>query len=136
MPAIYETRLIVKPDAIDPQRHVHNLTYLQWLQNAAIAHSTEQGWSPQAYRERQWAWVVRSHFVEYKRPARSEDQLVIRTWVSDMKKFTSLRKYEILFDASGKQVVKAETNWAFVNSESESLIPIPHDVSSCFEIVD
>lgn len=132
MPMLFEWPHLVRPDEIDPMGHANNIAYLHWLQAAAIAHSTAQGWSPDAYRERSWAWVVRRHAVEYRRPAFAGDAILVRTWVADFQRFTSLRKYEV---RSGSQLLaRAETNWAFVDTAAQQLRPVPVEVSSAFEV--
>ena len=65
MPAIFEYHHSVVPDEIDRVGHVNNIEYMRWLQNAAVAHSTAQGWPPNAYYQLGRGWVVRSHFIEY-----------------------------------------------------------------------
>ncbi|WP_417847538.1 acyl-CoA thioesterase [Thalassoglobus sp.] len=134
MPALYLFEHEVTETDIDGQGHANNISYLKWLQNAAIAHSDVQGWNTNLYKEHGWAWVVRSHFIEYRRPVFQGDAVVIKTWVHDMKKYSSLRKYEILNSKTEKLVARAETNWAFVATETGRLIAIPEIVSSAFEI--
>ncbi|RPI87679.1 MAG: acyl-CoA thioesterase, partial [Planctomycetaceae bacterium] len=95
MPAVYELELIVDPDAIDPLGHVNNITYLQWMQSAALAHSAAQGWPHDAYVRLGAGWVVRSHTIEYLQPAYAGDRVIVRTWVADMKRATSRRGYRI-----------------------------------------
>ncbi|SFH56674.1 acyl-CoA thioesterase [Planctomicrobium piriforme] len=133
MPAIFLYAHIVHDDEIDQQGHANNIAYFGWMQQAAIEHSTAQGWSGEKYREHHWAWVVRTHYIEYRRPVFAGDELTIRTWVADMNRFTSLRKFEMLRDQ--KVVARAETNWAFVDTQQGKLVPIPEIVSGSFEIV-
>lgn len=133
MPRLFEHHVTVTDAETDPQGHVNNIAYLSWMQSAAIGHSAARGWSPEEYRIRGWAWVVRTHFIEYRRPAWPNDSVTVRTWVADMKKFTSLRKYEIL---RGEQLLaRAETNWAFVETATGRLLSIPEEVATAFEIV-
>ena len=131
----FEHRHLVNADEIDPQRHANNIAYFQWMQAAAIEHSKEQGWSTQRYQDRGWAWVVRSHFIEYRCPVFECDEILVRTWVADMKKFTSLRKFEIVLKETGKLAARAETNWAFVERETGRLIAIPTQVSESFVVL-
>lgn len=135
MPAIFEQSRSVTDDEIDPQGHVNNIVYLRWMQDAAIAHSTQQGWSTADYRVRGWAWVVRSHFIEYRRPAMAGDSVLIKTWVATMERFTSLRKYEIRHAGSGKLLARAETNWAFVDTATGRILAIPIAVGDAFLVV-
>ena len=91
MPAILEwTHTVVEPD-LDGLGHANNISYLKWMQSAALAHSAAQGWPVEAYAALGCGWVVRSHFIEYLAPALLGDTILIRTWVADLGKVTSRR---------------------------------------------
>ena len=96
MPEVFEYRRVVGDDEIDELGHANNVAYVAWLQAAAVAHSTAQGWPGTRYRQLGQGWVVRSHTIEYLQPAFAGDPLVVRTSVATMKKVTSLRRYHIL----------------------------------------
>lgn len=135
MPAVFEHHHTVTPDEIDRVGHVNNIEYLRWLQEAAIAHSAVQGWPAGAYHELGQGWVVRSHFIEYLVPAFVGDTIVVRTWIADMKRVTSMRRYELIRPADGKQLAVASTNWAFVNFSNLQPCRVPAAVIQAFEIV-
>lgn len=134
MPAIYEHEHAVRPDEVDLFGHVNNLAYVRWLQDAAVRHSAAMGWPMERYRAENHGWVVRSHFVEYKQPAFADQTIVVRTWVADMQRVTSLRKYEIVRPADSALLVRAETNWAFVRMSDLKLTRIPEAVRESFEL--
>ena len=77
MPAVFEHHRIVKPEEIDELGHVGNLRYLQWAVDAAVAHSSAQGWDADAYLRLGAVWVVRSHQIEYLRPAYAGEPIVV-----------------------------------------------------------
>ncbi len=135
MPAVFEDHRIVVPEEIDELGHVNNIVYLRWTQRAAVRHSDAQGWTTADYQQLGQGWVVRSHFIEYLQPALAGDAILVRTWVADMKRVTSLRKFEILRPTDNVVLAKAATNWAFINFQSGSLCRIPAEISSKFEIV-
>ena len=95
MPAVYEHHHTVTAKEIDQLGHANNIAYVRWMQWAATAHSDAQGWTLKDYQALGAGWVVRSHKIEYRRPAFEGDRIVVRTWVAAMDKVTSLRKYEI-----------------------------------------
>lgn len=111
MPAVFELRREVRAADIDGLGHVNNLVYLQWMQSAAVSHSDAQGWSMERYRTLRAGWVVRSHQIEYLQPAFADHGVIVRTWVADMKKISSLRRYHILRDTDGVVLATAATNW-------------------------
>jgi len=133
MTAYYEYPHTVTAQEIDDLNHAGNFHYIKWMQHAAIAHSTANGWPPQRHVELGAGWVARSHKITYLKPAFEGDDLVIKTWVTHMKSAISLRRYEII-NQTGEMLAKAETNWAFVNYEKQKPTRIPEKVASCFEI--
>ena len=141
MPAIFELSLTVAPGDIDPQGHVNNVQYLSWMQSAALAHSAAQGWPHEEYLRLGAGWVVRSHTIEYLRPAFEGERVVIATWVADMKRVTSLRRYRILrrpSDTGEPETVlaTAATDWVFIDFTTRLPKRIPPELSRAFEIVD
>lgn len=139
MPAIYEHSWLVTPAEIDGLGHVNNVEYVRWMQAAAVAHSAAQGWNHQAYLQLGAGWVVRSHHIEYLQPAHVGDPICIRTWVANMRKVTSLRKYEIVRPAQdpGLTVLLArgETEWAFVDFKTRLPRKIAPEVAQSFTLV-
>ncbi|MBS0266221.1 MAG: acyl-CoA thioesterase [Planctomycetes bacterium] len=138
MPAVFHISHRVTQDDLDEViNHVNNLVYLKWMQSAAVAHSAAQGWPADRYRDLGAGWVVRAHQIEYLQPAFAGDEIVVRTWVADLKKVTSLRRYEIVRVTPEKETVlaKAFTDWAFIHFATHFPKRIPPEVSSAFEIV-
>ena len=134
MPTIYHHQHQVLESEIDELQHANNAAYVNWMQAAAIAHSSAQGWPSQRYWDASYAWVARSHRIEYLQPAHQGETLVVRTWVADMQRVSSLRKYEIVREADGTVIARAETRWAFVNLDTRKPIRIPAEVQSDFVI--
>jgi acyl-CoA thioester hydrolase len=135
MPAIYEHHLTVHPDHIDRFGHVNNLVYLNWMLDAAVAHSAAQGWDAERYDALGSAWVVRSHEIKYIQPAYAGQAVVVRTWVADMTKVSSTRRYRIERPADGATLAKAATRWAFVDLATGTLAEIPRELSESCELV-
>ncbi len=135
MPAIYEHALTVAADEIDRLGHVNNLVYLRWMQTAALAHSAAQGWTPERYEQMGAGWVVRSHEIKYLQPAYEGQAVIVRTWVADMAKVSSTRRYKIVRADDGSLLASAATQWAFVDYTSGTLRRIPEEVWSAFELV-
>lgn len=141
MPAVFELELTVPVEAIDPLGHVNNITYLQWMQSAALAHSAAQGWPHEEYVRLGAGWVVRSHAIEYLQPAYEGDLVLVRTWVADMKKVTSRREYRILRrvperDRGETVLAVASTDWAFIDFQTGAPRRIAPAVVDSFEVVD
>lgn len=134
MTAYFEYAHRVMPDEIDELGHAGNYHYIRWLQNAAVAHSTANGWPPERYTARGAGWVVRAHRITYRKPAFEDDELRIQTWVANLRPATSLRCYRI-YRRDGELLVEAETEWAFIDYARHRAVRIPAEVADCFEVV-
>jgi len=132
--AFFDYPHTVVEEDIDQLGHAGNFHYVKWMQHAAIAHSTANGWPPDRYDELGAGWVVRAHRITYLKPAFEGDKVIIRTWVASARPALSVRKYEIQ-DAGGNLLARAETEWVFVNYKTQRPVRIPPEVVSCFEIV-
>jgi len=137
MPAVLEWIHTVSEADLDDLGHANNISYMKWMQSAALAHSAAQGWPADAYASLGCGWVVRSHFIEYLSPARAGDRVLIQTWVAEMKKATSLRRFQILSPRAGEYrlLAQARTDWAFVDYRTGLPRRIPAEILASFEPV-
>ena len=115
---IYSKTIHIPESAIDENGHVNNVTYVQWMQDIAVEHYASIGGI-----EAQGAdstWVVREHKIEYFLPAFLNEEIEIKTWVENIRRVRSLRKYEFTRTSDGKTLVKGETDWVFVDVKTGS----------------
>jgi acyl-CoA thioester hydrolase len=120
---------------IDGNGHVNNIVYLQWMQDAAIAHSAAAGCTA-ATTAAGCTWVARSHHIDYLRPALAGDRITVCTWVSAApRKSSSIRRYRMVRAADGTVLAEGETLWVFVDAQSGRPRTIPPEVINCFEVV-
>lgn len=135
MAAVFEYSHVVRADEIDALGHVNNLAYLHWMIDAAVAHAEHQGWPMQRHLEVGSGWVVRAHNIEYFQPAYCGDEVVVRTWVADFRRITSLRRYKIVRPADEALLAEAHTRWAYVDYHRRQPCRIPREVIDSFELV-
>jgi acyl-CoA thioester hydrolase len=132
---IFTKRFVVPAEAIDVQGHVNNLAYVGWMQDVAIEHSAAAGWPMRRYLELGAGWVVRSHFIEYLRPAFADDGLSVHTWVPRFDQRSTPRRYVFLREADRTMLARAETLWVFVDLASGRRRPIPSELLDAFDPV-
>lgn len=127
----YTKIFIIPESAIDENGHVNNVAYVQWMQDIALEHYSSiggiQAQGPDA------TWVIREHRIEYFLPAYAAEEIEIRTWVENIQRVRSLRKYEFVRRADGKTLVKGETDWVFVDVKSGRPLAIPQEVADVFK---
>ena len=137
MPRLHLKQLRVSEGAIDIHGHVNNQEFLRWMEEIAVEHSTAQGWPMDRYLKSGCSWYVRSHFIEYLRPALRDDEITICTWVAAMAERDSPRRTVFMRNAGRRQILaRAETLWTFVDVQRGRAIPIPDEVRTAFEIVE
>ncbi len=134
MAVTHEHPIHVSESDMDDLGHVNNLRYLEWILQAAKGHSAANGWPRDRYLQLGCAWVVRSHNIEYLKPAFAGDQLVVRTWVTSIGKVLSERSYEIVREKDGETLVKASTCWAYVDFQKQVPRRIPPELRDAFTI--
>jgi acyl-CoA thioester hydrolase len=123
----------VAASTIDANGHANNIEYLRWMQDAAVAHSDAVGCT-RATLAATATWVVRSHHIDYLRPAFAGDRLEVRTWVADFRRAFSLRKYELVRRSDGAILARGETNWAYIDAASGRPRSIPEEIRNLFGV--
>jgi len=131
---IYRYDLIVAPQAIDGNGHVNNIEYLRWMQEAALLHADSLGCT-RATMAAGGRWVIRSHRIEYFRPAFVGEHVAVLTWVSNVRRVQSLRKCKMIRSEDRAVLAEAETEWIFTDAQTGRLRSIPREVSALFELV-
>ncbi len=135
MARVFVHRFAVCAESIDALGHVNNLEYLRWMQEGATMHSTEQGWPLARYVELGAGWFVRSHAIEYLRPAYAGETLALLTWVAGFNRSSSPRKYLFYRPGDGQAIARAETLWVFVDFRTGAPARIVKELRAAFEVV-
>lgn len=130
--SIFTKTFFIPQSAIDENGHVNNVAYVQWMQDIAVEHySSIGGVEAQGYDA---TWVVREHRIEYLLPAYAGQEIEVKTWVENIRRVRSLRKYEFVRKSDSKVLVKGETDWVFVDTKTGKPLPIPEKVSRVFSV--
>ena len=128
---IYSKTFFIPANAIDENGHVNNVAYVQWMQDIAVEHyESIGGTNPMQLVGA--TWVVRELRIEYLLPAFAGQETEIKTWVENIRRVRSLRKYEFIRIADEKTLVRGETDWVFVDVKTGAPRAIPEEVSKVF----
>lgn len=106
----------VLPEDIDFMGHVNNARYLNWVQDAVLAH-----WRKLAPQEdvASKAWVALKHEITYRRPAFLDDDVIARTV---LEQFQGARAFYHTVISRGEEVL-AEVRSAWCCIDAVSLRP-------------
>lgn len=135
MTAFFDLHHTVTDDEIDAQQHVHNLRYLQWSLWAARDHSAAWGWDAGEQLKLGLGWVVRSHDITYRAAALADDQVVVRTWISEVSRFALRRGFQISRPADRTVLARGDTRWVLVDLNIRRAIEIPEAVSQPIRVL-
>jgi len=130
---VFRYKFTVPPEAVDQNGHVNNVYYVQWMQDVAVRHYESMG-GTQLTQSIGATWVVREHHISYLSPAFAGDEIEIYTWVANMRRVRSLRRYEFHRISDDKPLVKGETDWVFVDIQNGRPIAIPEEISQVFTL--
>lgn len=128
----FSMAITVESGDIDLNGHVNNVVYVHWMQELAIAH-----WNALGGRDINQAnaatWVARSHHIEYLRPAFLGDRIRATTWIHDVGKVRSTRKYAFHKADDDTLIAKGETSWVFVRLRDSRPIAIPDSIQALLD---
>lgn len=118
-PTPFIHRIKVTADAIDRMQHVNNARYLQYLEDAAWAHTLHLGLSWERYEELGCGVVAHRTEIDYLQAALLDDELEIGTWCSGNDGRLRLeRSYQIRRPRDDANIVRARTQWICVDLSS------------------
>lgn len=132
--SVYRHELVVQSDVLDDNNHVNNVAYVQWMQDAAIAHATSVGGTA-ATQSVGATWVARSHQITYLQPAFEGDVICLMTWIATFRRARSLRKYKFYRPHDETILATGATEWIFVHTKTGKPRSIPAAVAACFVLV-
>ena len=102
---MYSKSFIIPSSVIDENGHVNNVAYVQWMQDIVIEHYESIG-GVNSMQLIGATWVVREHKIKYFLPAFENEEIEIRTWVENVRRVRSLRKYEFVRKSDGRTLVE------------------------------
>ena len=117
----------ILPADIDFMGHVNNARYLNWVQDAVVAHWQKLA-PPQAVAEH--LWVALKHEITYRKPAILNDE-VMATVVLD--KVEGVRAfYSTLIKRGDELLAEVKSSWCCLDAKTLRPARIAKDVAAHF----
>ena len=115
-------KITVTAEHIDGLMHVNNVQYLYWVQEIAKAH-----WQAltQTRIDIQGVWVVRTHTIDYKKPAFQGDPLRIETHIQSLRGPLSQRQVCFYHDQSNALIARCTTQWCYMDTLTRKPLSAP-----------
>ena len=105
--------ITVTPEDIDFMGHVNNARYLNWVQDAVLAH-----WQNLAPAEEvaAKAWVALKHEITYRKPAFLEDDVIAQTV---LERFNGARAfYHTVIRRGEETLAEVKSSWCCIDAET------------------
>jgi len=113
----HECSLTVRSYECDGYGHVNNANYLHYLEFARHAYLRDNGISLSALRESGYGLVVARIAIDFRRPATTDDLLIILTRALRKTRIGGVLAQRIVRDA--ETVAEAEVTWVCVDARGK-----------------
>jgi YbgC/YbaW family acyl-CoA thioester hydrolase len=103
---MHRTTIHVRWGELDPYHHVNHATYLTYLEHARISALDSVGWGMDELRRHGYQVVVVEIEVRFRAAATAGDELVVETWLQDLRGASSrwgqrvVRDDDVVLEAS------------------------------------
>ena len=133
----YSTRLSVRPDDIDMFRHVHSSRYIDYVLTARFDQMTRcYKCSMQEFLDAGLGWVMISTELNYKRPLKLGDEMIVETHIESLEKEIAMVKFDIKNAVTGKSSCSGWVKYALVAIDTGKTVPLPEWVLRRFSLPD
>jgi len=99
---------------IDQLGHVNNTVYLKYMEETALAHSTQLGLGVEDYLRIGYAMVARDHHLTYLWPLLEGEEVEMETWLEHRDVLSSHRYYRFRRAADQKLAFEGYTRWVCI----------------------
>lgn len=124
----YEVHRRVEWRDLDSLRHVNNAIYLTYMEDAAMQAVASYGWPVYRMRELEQGPVATETRIQYLGTADLDDELVVRTYLSDVRKASGVRHYTVTRRSDQQKLAQAYTKWAWIDLATHRPRRIPKQV--------
>ncbi len=110
---------------IDRLKHVNNANYLEYVEECGFQAVAWRGWPVQRMVDEGFAILVRKNQLHYRQPALLDDEMEITTWVSEVRRSTAMRYYQIRRCPGGELLVEVHALGVWVDLKTGRPARIP-----------
>src|SRR3989304_2180016 len=131
----FESEIIVRPDDIDMNNHVHNSVYLDYVPAARYDQMKRYyKMSMDEFIALGFGWVVKMCFIEFKRPLMLGDTIIVRTGIESVVPVSVKVHFEIRKKESGKLSANGYFDYTMVSLRTGRAEKIPQNIIDKYSI--
>ena len=132
-PGLFKMRRVAQWRDLDTLGHVNNAVYMDYVNDCGMRIIPAFGWPLARMREAGFGIVIKRHQIEYRQPAVLDDELEISTWLSEVRRASATRHYQIRRVSDGVCLVQVNSLCAWIDLATGAPIRIPADFIAAFE---
>ena len=117
----------ILPADIDFMGHVNNARYLNWVQDAVIAHWQKIA-PPQAVAEH--LWVALKHEITYRKPAFLDDEVIATVILEKVQGARAF--YQTLIKRGEEVLAEVQSSWCCIDAATMRPARIAKDIAAHF----
>jgi YbgC/YbaW family acyl-CoA thioester hydrolase len=131
----FRTDIIVRPDDIDMNGHVHNSRYLDYVLTARYDQMRRcYGMSMEEFVARGFGWVATACYIEFKRELVLGDIASVATRIEEIDGKTVKILFEIVNTSTGKIASDGYYEYTLIDAVSGRAVMIPPDIIEKYTI--
>jgi len=131
----FETEIVVRPDDIDMNNHVHNSRYFDYVLAARYDQMTRcYKMSMDQFIARGFGWVVTGCTMHFKRPMMLGDTAIVKTQIKTLRTNGVDVMFDIIRKATGKICVDGIFEYTMINLQTQRAEKIPQDIIEKYSI--
>jgi acyl-CoA thioester hydrolase len=131
-PGKFDMNLRVAWQDLDSVQHVNNAVYLSYAEECGMQVIAAHGWPITRMLNEDFTILIRKHQIQYRQPAILDDELILSTWVSNVRRSQATRHYIIQRKSDGAQLALVHSLSVWVNLDSGRPVRIPKTLLSDF----
>jgi acyl-CoA thioester hydrolase len=127
IPVVTEERIRIRYGETDQMGHAYYANYLYWFEQARGAWCRARGWTYKQMEERGYKIPVVEAHVEYKGEVQYDDLIVVKIWVSELRRASIRFDYEITNTSTDKVTTTGYT-WHVLIGATRKAVTMPTDI--------
>ncbi len=135
MYSIFESEIIIRPDDIDMNDHVHNTKYLDYVLAARYDQmQKDYKMSMSEFHKLDYNWIVSATHIEYKRALKLGDKIIVKTQIDSVSGAQSKINFWIVKKDSGKTAADGYLLYTMISKKTEKPVRIPDEIINKYSV--
>ena len=131
----FESEISVRPDDIDMNNHVHNSKYFDYVLTARYEQMKRDYKMPmEEFHSLGYTWVVSSSHIDYKRPLKIGDKILVRTRLDNVNGAQVKIYFRILLKQNEKLSAEGYLLYTMISLKNGRPVRIPEEIIKKYTI--